>query len=123
MTPEQTALLQDSVNQLISADDIAEVLPLTEGDGSIYRKDETGSVSHSKVVKGAEHARVNFRMTMPTLSGQDFKMFMEAAKNLANSDVSKIVRMYSETDIDKVNTGGITGEIANRIIKKQHGQH
>ena len=27
----------------------------------------------------------------------------------------------SESDIDKVNTGGITGTIANEIIKKKHG--
>ena len=76
MTPEQTALLQDAINQVISADDIAEVLPLTEGDGSIYRKDETGVVNHTKVVTGAEHERVNFNMSMPKLSSHDFKTFM-----------------------------------------------
>ena len=122
MTPEQTALLQDAINQVISADDIAEVLPLTEGDGSIYRKDETGVVNHTKVVTGAEHARVNFNMSMPKLSSHDFKTFIQAAKILAETNTAQVLNTYSDNEIEKVKTGGITGAIANEIIKKQHGQ-
>ena len=58
MTPEQTAMLAEEIERTISAEDIEEVLPLTQGDGSIYRKDETGAVCHEKVVTGAETARV-----------------------------------------------------------------
>ena len=46
MTPEETALLTEELEQAISAEDIAEILPLTQGDGSVYRKDEeTGKVT------------------------------------------------------------------------------
>ena len=51
--------------QLITLEEISEVLPLTQGDGSIYRKDETGHVNHEKISTGAEKARVSFKMTMP----------------------------------------------------------
>ncbi len=122
MTPEQTAQLALAVEHVISAEDIAETLPLTQGDGSIYRKDETGAVNHEKVVTGAEHARINFRMSMPKLSSPDFKSFMNAAKSIAETGTIKFVKTYSNDDIEKVKTGGIIGDIANQIIKKQHGQ-
>ncbi|GEM_PF-5578798 len=123
MTPEETALLENSVEQVISASDIEEVLPLTQGDGSIYRKDETtGKVNHEKVDTGAETARVSFKMSMPKLSSPDFKAFMNAAKSIAETGTIKFVKTYSDDDIERVKTGGITGAIANKIIKKQHGQ-
>jgi len=122
MTPEETALLTEELEQVISAEDIAEVLPLTQGDGSVYRKDETGTVNHEKVSTGAERARVDFRMSMPKLQSPDFKTFMEAAKHLAETGTVKMIKKYSDDDIERVKTGGITGAIANQIIKKQHGQ-
>ena len=122
MTPEQTAMLAEEIEQTISAEDIAEVLPLTQEDGSVYRKDETGKVNHEKVVTGAETARVSFKMTMPKLQGPDFATFMEAAKHLKETGVVKFVKTYSNDDIEKVNSGGIIGAMANQIIKKQHGQ-
>ena len=121
MTPEQTAMLAEEI-KTISAEEIEEVLPLTQGDGSVYRKDETGAVNHEKVVTGAERARVSFKMSMPKLQGPDFKTFMEAAKHLKETGVVKYVKTYSDDDIEKVNTGGIIGAMANQIIKKQHGQ-
>lgn len=107
--------------QLITLEEIAETLPLTQGDGSIYRKDETGHVNHEKVATGAESARVNFKMNMPKLSSPDFKTFISAAKQIAETGTAKILKTYSESDIDKVKTGGISGAIANEIIKKKHG--
>lgn len=122
MTPEQTAMLAEDLEQFISAEDIAEVLPLTQGDGSVYRKDETGAVNKEKVVTGAEHARVNFKMTMPKLQSPDFKTFIAAAKSVAETGTVKFVKTYSDDDIERVKTGGIIGAMANQIIKKQHGQ-
>lgn len=125
MTPEETALLTEELEQAISADEIAEVLPLTQGDGSVYRKDEeTGKVNHEKVSTGAETARVNFKMSMPKLQSPDFKSFMSAAKQFAeNTPPPKTVKTYSDDAIEKVKTGGIIGNIANQIVKKQHGEH
>lgn len=124
MTPEETALLTEELEHVITADEIAEVLPLTQGDGSVYRKDEeTGKVNHEKVSTGAETARVNFKMTMPKLQGPNFASFMEAAKNFATSSPPpKIVKTYSDEAIERVKTGGIIGDIANKIVKKQHGE-
>ena len=124
MTPEETALLTQELDEVINIDDIAEVLPLTQGDGSVYRKDEeTGKVNHEKVSTGAETARVSFKMSMPKLQSPDFKSFMEAAKHLKETGVVKIPgKKYSEEDIERVNTGGIIGALANQIVKKQHGQ-
>ncbi len=122
MTPEQTAMLAEDLEQFISAEDIAEVLPLTQGDGSVYRKDETGVVNKEKVVTGAETARVSFKMTMPKLQGPDFKTFIAAAKSVAETGTVKFIKTYSDDDIEKVKTGGIIGAMANQIIKRQHGQ-
>lgn len=123
MTPEETALLTDELEQAISAEDIAEILPLTQGDGSVYRKDEeTGKVNHEKVSTGAETARVSFKMSMPKLQSPDFKSFLDAAKSLAETGTIKMVKTYSDDAIEKVNTGGIIGNIANKIVKKQHGE-
>lgn len=123
MTPEETALLTDELEQAISAEDIAEILPLTQGDGSVYRKDEeTGKVNHEKVSTGAETARVSFKMTMPKLQSPDFKSFLDAAKSLAETGTIKMVKTYSDDAIERVNTGGIIGNIANKIVKKQHGE-
>ena len=123
MTPEETALLTDELEQAISAEDIAEILPLTQGDGSVYRKDEeTGKVNHEKVSIGAETARVSFKMTMPKLQSPDFKSFLDAAKSLAETGTIKMVKTYSDDAIERVNTGGIIGNIANKIVKKQHGE-
>ena len=124
MTPEETALLTEELEQVISAEDIAEVLPLTQGDGSVYRKDEeTGKVNHEKVSTGAETARVNFKMSMPKLQSPDFKSFLDAAKSLAETGTIKMVKTYSDDAIEKVNTGGFIGNIANKIVKKQHGEN
>ena len=125
MTPEEATLLAADFEQaIISAEDIAETLPLTQGEGSIYRKDEeTGAVSHEKVFTGAEHARVNFKMTMPKLQGPDFTMFIEAAKNITLSNMTKTVKTFSDEDIEKVNSGGIIGSLANEIIKKNHSEN
>lgn len=120
MTPEQAALLAEDFEQSISAEDIAEVLPLTQGEGSVYRKDETGTVNHEKVVTGAEHARVNFRMSLPKLQGPDFTTFKNAAEYLSATGYIKPVKKYSEEDIESVNSGGIIGSMANEIIKKKH---
>jgi hypothetical protein len=123
MTPEETALLTEELEQAISAEDIAEILPLTQGDGSVYRKDEeTGKVNHEKVSTGAETARVTFKMSMPKLQSPDFKSFLDAAKSLAQTGTIKMVKTYSDDAIEKVNTGGIIGNIANKIVKKQHGE-
>ena len=123
MTPEETALLTEELEQAISAEDIAEILPLTQGDGSVYRKDEeTGKVNHEKVSTGAETARVSFKMSMPKLQSPDFKSFLDAAKSLAETGTIKMVKTYSDDAIEKVNTGGIIGNIANKIVKKQHGE-
>ena len=122
MTPEQTAMLAQDLEQYISAEEIAEALPLTQGDGSVYRKEETGAVNKEKVVTGAETARVNFKMTMPKLQSPDFKSFMEAAKHLKETGVVKFVKTYSDDDIERVKTGGIIGAVANEIVKKTHGQ-
>lgn len=123
MTPEEAVLLAEEFEQIISAEDIAETLPLTQGDGSIYRKDEeTGQVNHEKVSLGAEHARVDFKMSMPKLQSPDFSKFIEAAKSFTEDTEIKTVKTYSEEDIEKVNTGGIIGAIANEMIKKKHGQ-
>ena len=122
MTPEQTELLAQELEIAISAEDIAETLPLTQGDGSVYRKDETGAVNHEKVVTGAENARVSFKMSMPKLQSPDFKSFLDAAKNLKETGSIKFVKTYSDDDIEKVKTGGIIGAMANEIIKKKHGQ-
>jgi len=121
MTPEQTALLAEAVERVITAEEIEETLPLTQGDGSVYRKDETGNVSHTKVITGAEHARVTFKMSMPQLSSPDFKAFMAAAKNIMKNGTI-YVAAYSDSDIEKVNTGGITGSIANEMIKRKYGE-
>lgn len=124
MTPEEAALLTEELEQAISAEDIAEVLPLTQGDGSVYRKDEeTGKVNHEKVSTGAETARVSFKMTMPKLQSPDFKSFLDAAKSMAETGTIKMVKTYSDDAIEKVNTGGIIGNIANKIVKKQHGEN
>ena len=124
MTPEEAVLLAEEFEHIISAEDIAETLPLTQGDGSIYRKDEeTGEVNHEKVVVGAEHARVNFKMSMPKLQGPNFSKFIEAARTLSEFKPEEdLVKKYSDTDIEKVNTGGIIGTIANEMIKKKHGE-
>lgn len=106
---------------LITLEEIAEVLPLTQGDGSTYRKDEEGHVNHEKVSTGAEKARVNFKMSMPKLSSPDFKSFISAAKQIAETGTAAFVKTYSDSDIDKVKTGGITGAIANQMIKKKYG--
>ena len=111
----------NETEQLIKLEDIAETLPLTQGDGSLYRKDESGHVSHEKVATGAETAKVSFKMNMPKLSSPDFKTFISAAKQIAETGTAKIIKTYSESDIDKVKTGGISGAIANEIIKKKHG--
>ena len=108
--------------QLITLEEISEVLPLTQGDGSIYRKDETGQVNHEKISTGAEKARVSFKMTMPKLSSPDFKSFISAAKSIAETGTTAFVKTYSQSDIDKVKTGGITGAIANQMIKKKYGE-
>ena len=92
MTPEQTALLAQELEEAISVEDIEETLPLTQGDGSIYRKDDTGAVNHEKVVTGAENARVSFKMAMPKLQSPDFKNFLDAAKNLAETGTIKFVK-------------------------------
>lgn len=123
MTPEQTALLAEAVERVITAEEIEEALPLTQGDGSVYRKDETGNVNHTKVITGAEHARVTFKMVMPELSSPDFKSFIMAAKNIMkNGSIQIIAATYSDDDIEKVKTGGITGTIANEMIKKKYGE-
>ena len=123
MTPEEATLLAEDFEQaIISAEEIAEVLPLTQGDGSIYRKDETGAVNHEKVVTGAEHARVNFKMSMPKLQGPDFATFMEAAQYIMETGNIKPVKTYSEADIESVNSGGIIGSLANEIVKKKHSE-
>ena len=122
MTPEQTAQLAQELEMAISIEDIEETLPLTQGDGSVYRKDETGAVCHEKVVTGAENARISFKMTMPKIQSPDFKNFLDAAKSLAETGSIKFVKKYSDEDIEKVKTGGIIGAMANQIIKKQHGQ-
>lgn len=111
----------NETEHLITLEEIAETLPLTQGDGSLYRKDETGHVSHEKVATGAETARVSFKMNMPKLSSPDFKTFISAAKQIAETGTTTLLKKYSESDIDKVKTGGITGTIANEIIKKKHG--
>lgn len=122
MTPEEAMLLAEDFEQAISAEDIEEVLPLTQGEGSVYRKDEeTGKVNHEKVSTGAEKARVSFKMSMPKLQSPDFKSFMEAARHLKETGVVKFVKTYSDDDIEKVKTGGIIGAMANEIIKKKHG--
>ena len=123
MTPEETALLTEEMEQVFSAEEIAEILPLTQGEGSIYRKDEeTGMVNHEKVVTGAETARVSFKMSMPKLQSPDFKSFIEAAKHFAESSPPpKVVKTYADEAIERVKTGGIIGDIANKIVKKQHG--
>ena len=123
MTPEQAAMLAEEIERVITAEDIEEVLPLTQGDGSIYRKDEeTGQVNHEKVVTGAETARTTFKMSMPKLQSPDFKSFMEAAKHLTETGTVKVSKTYSNDDIEKVNTGGIIGAMANEIIKQKHGE-
>ncbi len=123
MTPEEAMLLAEDFEQAISAEDIEEILPLTQGEGSIYRKDEaTGKVNHEKVSTGAEKARVSFKMSMPKLQSPDFKSFMEAAKHLKETGVVKFVKTYSDEDIERVKTGGIIGALANEIVKKKHGQ-
>ena len=107
----------------ITAEDIAEALPLTQGEGSLYRKDEeTGKVNHTKVSTGAEKARVSFKMSMPKLSGPDFKGFIEAAKAVAETGTIAFVKTYSDDAIEKVKTGGITGAIANQLIKNKYGE-
>ena len=107
----------------ITAEEIAEVLPLTQGEGSIYRKDEeTGKVNHTKVISGAETARVSFKMSMPKLSGPDFKGFIEAAKAVAESGTIAFVKTYSDDAIERVKTGGITGAIAHKLIKNKYGE-
>lgn len=108
--------------KMINIEDIEEVLPLTQGDGSVYRKDETGNVSHEKVSTGAETARVSFKMSMPKLSSPDFKSFISAAKSIAETGTAAFVKTYSQSDIDRVKTGGITGAIANEIVKKKYGE-
>lgn len=107
----------------ITADEIAEVLPLTQGEGSLYRKDEeTGKVSHTKVSTGAEKARTSFKMSMPKLSSPDFKSFIAAAKSVAESGTIAFIKTYSDDAIEKVKTGGITGAIANKLIKNKYGE-
>lgn len=107
----------------ITAEEIAEVLPLTQGEGSLYRKDEeTGKVNHTKVSTGAEKARTTFKMSMPKLASPDFKSFIAAAKAVAETGTIAFVKTYSDEDIERVKTGGIIGAMANQIIKKQHGQ-
>jgi hypothetical protein len=110
-------------NTVISLEEIAEVLPLTQGDGSVYRKDEeTGVVNHEKVSTGAEKARVSFKMSMPKLASPDFKSFIAAAKAVAETGTIAFVKTYSDDDIDRVKTGGITGAIANKLIKNKYGE-
>ena len=124
MTPEQTAMLAAEIEKVISAEDIEETLPLTQGEGSIYRKDaETGVVNHEKVVTGAETARVTFKMSMPQIQSPDFTSFVEAAKQIGKEKSVKPEKTYTNDDIEKVRTGGIIGAMANEIIKKKHGQN
>ncbi|MCM1265723.1 MAG: hypothetical protein NC200_05945 [Candidatus Gastranaerophilales bacterium] len=107
----------------VTAEDIAEVLPLTQGEGSLYRKDEeTGKVNHTKVSTGAETARTSFKMSMPKLSSPDFKSFIAAAKSVAEAGSIAFVKTYSDDAIDRVKTGGITGAIANKLIKNKYGE-
>lgn len=111
--------------QLITAEEIAEVLPLTQGEGSIYRKDEeTGHVNREKVNTGAEKARTSFKMSMPKLSSPDFKTFISAAKQLAEtgSAIAVFTKTYNKSDIEKVRGGGVSGAIANEIIKNKYGK-
>lgn len=108
--------------QLITLEDIAEVLPLTQGEGSFYRKDETGHVNHEKVSTGAETARVSFQMTMPKLSSPDFSNFISAAKHLTETNSLNAIKAYSKSDINKVKTNSITGAIANNIIKEKYSK-
>lgn len=122
MTPEETEMFMQEVEQVISAEEIEEILPLTEGNGSIYRKDETGSVSHEKVVQGAEHARINFRMRMPEIHSPDFKKFISDVTQLAETGSIKTAKTFSADAIESVKTGGIIGSIANEIIKSKHGE-
>ena len=75
-----------------------------------------------KISTGAEKARVSFKMTMPKLSSPDFKSFISAAKSIAETGTAAFVKTYSQSDIDKVKTGGITGAIANQMIKNKYGE-
>lgn len=110
-------------NTVITAEEIAEVLPLTQGEGSLYRKDEeTGKVNHTKVTSGAETTRANFKMSMPKLASPDFKSFIQAAKSIAETGTIAFIKTYSDDDIDRVKTGGITGAIANKLIKDKYGK-
>ena len=122
MTPEETALFMQEVEHVISAEDIAEALPLTEGDGSIYRKDEEGNVCPEKVVQGAEHERVNFRMRMPEIHSPDFKKFLSDVNQLVETGTIKTAKTFTAEAIESVKTGGIIGSIANEIIKSKHGE-
>jgi len=99
--------------------EIEETLPYTEGDGSVYRKDEKGNINIEKVVNGAVTAVKNFKIAKPEIDGVDFKKFAKTLKNL-NITEEEFRERYAEKDIEGVNTGGIVGDIANEIIRNKY---
>ena len=129
MTPEEALMLAEDFEQAISAEDIEEMLPLTEGDGSVYRKDEAGEVNHEKVSTGAEHARVTFKMAMPKLQGPDFATFMEAAKHLTEKyGPDGYVKLYSpqsrkRVQLDKLQTLLADNTLLTDIITEMINQY
>jgi len=102
-----------------------DALYYTEGEGSEYRTtvDENGTkrVNKEKVVKGAERAKVDFKFSLPKLTGPSWDDFKDAFKMVATTGTIQQA-FYDSGDIEKVNTGGFIGNIANKVIQKKYGQ-
>lgn len=111
---------KDSKKRRNKKKDIEDTLPLTEGDGSIYRKDNDGKVNLEKVVSGAVNAAKNFKIVKPSIEGIDFNKFKDAFKNVKISK-EEFLAKYNKDEIESVNKGGVVSDIANKIIKNKYG--
>ena len=86
----------------------------------------------SRVAEAVKTIRTNLEFSL--VNGEDKKImltstspgegksFISAAKSIAETGTAAFVKTYSQSDIDKVKTGGITGAIANQMIKKKYGE-
>lgn len=98
--------------------EMEEVLPLTVGDGSVYRTEtDNEGVRHVNKEKVMITGQQLGNQIKPNWKG--LPRFTEDYKYIASTGRTKT---YSHETISKVNTGGIVGNLANQVIKNKYGQ-
>lgn len=93
-------------------------LPYTVGDKAGYRTDEKGNRFTSTDFKNiASKIGDKFKLKPPIFSDQNYIDWIKGYNDVATTGT---IQTYSNEEIERVNTGGFIGNLANALIKQQH---